>query len=140
MKKSSVHMTFRFGCNSKRPDVLMEMRRYFISGSVYMIFYHLKWNFNDRYEIHNRNEFQRHMRSKHLFILPRVNFVYMKISCRFETSFWLKRLMWNPYRFEFHFVSIHVNTRKELTKHRSEIFNQNEISYRFEFILPIIWI
>ena len=47
--------------------------------------------------------------------------------------------IWNPYRFEFHFASIHVNTSKELTEHRSEIFNRNEISYRFEFISPLMW-
>ena len=42
----------------------------------------------------------------------------MKISCRFEISFRSKWLIWNPYRFEFHFVSIHVNTGKELTEHQ----------------------
>ena len=42
VKTSSVHMKFRFGCISKRPDILMDMCRHFISGSVYMIFYHLK--------------------------------------------------------------------------------------------------
>ena len=35
---------------------------------------------------------------------------------------------------QFHFTSIHVNTSKKLTEHRREIFNRNEISYRFEFI------
>ena len=35
-----------------------------------------------------------------------------------------------PYRFEFHFASIHVNASKELFEHRSEIFNRNEISNR----------
>ena len=62
----------------------------------------------------------------------------MKISCRFEISFrskWPKR---NPYRFLFYFASIHVITSKELTKHRCEIFNWNEISYRFEFILLLM--
>ena len=42
---SCVHMKFHFGCISKRPDILMDMCRHFISGSVYMIFYHPKWNF-----------------------------------------------------------------------------------------------
>ena len=42
---SSVHMKFRFGWISKRPDILMDMCRHFISGSVYMTFYHPKWNF-----------------------------------------------------------------------------------------------
>ena len=63
----------------------------------------------------------------------------MKISCRFEISFRSKRSISNPYRFEFHFTSIHVNTSKELTEHRSEIFNRNEISYRFEFISLLMW-
>ena len=45
MKTSSVHMKFHFGCIPKQPDILMEMCRHFISGSVYMIFYHPKWNF-----------------------------------------------------------------------------------------------
>ena len=38
-------MKFRFGWISKRPDILMDMCRHFISGSVYMIFYYPKWNF-----------------------------------------------------------------------------------------------
>ena len=45
LKKSSVYMKFRFGCISKRPDILMDMCRHFISGSVYIIFYYSKWNF-----------------------------------------------------------------------------------------------
>ena len=36
------HMQIHFGCISKRPDNLMDMYRHFISGSAYMIFYHLK--------------------------------------------------------------------------------------------------
>ena len=36
---------FHFDCISKRPDILMDMCRHFISGSVYMIFYHPEWNF-----------------------------------------------------------------------------------------------
>ena len=45
MKTSSVQMKFHFGCISEQPDILMFMCRLFISGSVYMIFYHRKWNF-----------------------------------------------------------------------------------------------
>ena len=45
VKTSSVHMKFNFSCISKRPDILMDMCRHFISDSVYMIFYHKKWNF-----------------------------------------------------------------------------------------------
>ena len=44
-EKSAVYMKFHFGCISKRPDILMDMCRHFISGSVYMIFYHPKRNF-----------------------------------------------------------------------------------------------
>ena len=45
VKTSSVHMKFHFGCISKRPDILMDICRHFISGSVYMIFYHMKRSF-----------------------------------------------------------------------------------------------
>ena len=38
-------MKFHFGGISKQPNILMDMCRHFISGSVYMIFYHTKWNF-----------------------------------------------------------------------------------------------
>ena len=86
------------------------------------------------------------MRIKHkfktslrLFISFRVNSVPMKISCRFEVLFRSKWLIWNPYRSEFHFTSIHVNKSKELAKHRSEIFNRNEIWYWFELISPLMW-
>ena len=45
VKTSSVYMKFLFGCISKRPNILMDMCRHFISGSVCMIFYHPKWSF-----------------------------------------------------------------------------------------------
>ena len=45
VKTSSAHVKFRFGWISKRPNILMDICRHFISGSVYMIFYHPKWNF-----------------------------------------------------------------------------------------------
>ena len=45
VKVSSVHIKFPFGCISKQPNILMDMCRHFISSSVYMIFYHPKWNF-----------------------------------------------------------------------------------------------
>ena len=92
MKTSSVHVTCHFCCISKRPDILMDMCRHFISVSVYMIISspEMKFHFcqNDRYEIHTRNEFQTHMRIKHNFLRVcvysfRVNSVHMKISCRF---------------------------------------------------------
>ena len=44
VKTSSVQMKFHFSCISKRPDILMDLCRHFISGSV-GIFYHPKWNF-----------------------------------------------------------------------------------------------
>ena len=40
MKTSSVHMKFCFGCVSKRPDILMDICRHFISANVYIIFYY----------------------------------------------------------------------------------------------------
>ena len=146
VKTSSVQMKFYFDCISKRPDILMDMCRHYISGSVCMIFYHLKWNLISAKMTNMKSipalSFKRtcalnatsNESSLHLFISFRVNYVHMKISCRFEISFRSKWPIWNPYRFEFHFASIHVNTSKELTEHRSEIFNRNEISYRFEFI------
>ena len=56
-----------------------------------------------------------------------------------EISFLSKLPIWNLYRLEFHFALIHVNTSKELTEQRSEIFNRNEIWYRFELILSAMW-
>ena len=63
----------------------------------------------------------------HENLMPVWNFISVKLT------------IWNPYRFEFHFASIHVNTNKELTEYRSEIFNRNEISCQFEFILSLMW-
>ena len=148
VKTSSVHMKFHFGWISKRPDILMDICRHFISGSVYMMFYHTKWNFifvkiADMKSIpalsFKRTCTLNATSSLHLFISFRVNYVLMKISCRFEISFWSKWLMWSPYLFEFHFTSIHVNTSKELTEQRSVIFNWYEIPYQFELISPLMW-
>ena len=66
VKTSSVLMKFHFSCISKRPDILMDLCRHFISGSV-GIFYHPKWNFisvkmTDMKSI--SAEFQTHMRIK----------------------------------------------------------------------------
>ena len=55
------------------------------------------------------------------------NFISVKMADMKSIPFW------------FHFASIHVNTSKELTQHRSEIFNRNEIFYWFEFILLLMW-
>ena len=156
VKTISVPMNFHFGCISKRLDILMDTCRHFISGSVYMIFYHLKWNFISvkikwnfilwliwnpyPHWVSNAHAQQtQHSTSLCLFILFGTNYVYMKISCCFEISFRSKWPIWNPYRFEFHFISVHVDTSKGLTEHRSEIFNRNEISCRFEYISPLMW-
>ena len=142
-------MPFHFGCISKRPNSVMDMCSHFILGSVSMIFYHPKWNFISvkmtRMKSIPALTFKRTCtlnatsNESALIHFFWVNYVHMKISCRFEISFRSKWPIWNPYRFEFHFASIHVNTSKELTEHRSEIFNRNEISYRFEFISPLMW-
>ena len=142
-------MQFHFGCISKRPNSLIDMCRHSISGSVYMIFYHPRWNFisvkmtdmkfipalsfkrtralnatsNESALIH----FVSGKLCSHENLMPVWNFISVKLT------------IWNPYRFEFHFASIHVNTSKELTEHQSEIFNWNEISYRFEFISFLMW-
>ena len=148
MKTSSVHMQFHFGYISKRPDNLMDMCRHFISGSVYVIFYHPKWNFVSVKMTDVKSipalSFKRTcaLNTTSNESAP-IHFVSGK-SCShenlmpFENPFRSKWPIWNPYRFEFHFASIHVNTSKELTENRSEIFNQNEISYRFGFIMPLI--
>ena len=44
-EKGSLHMKFHFSCISKRPEIFMDMCRHSFSGSVYIIFYHPKWNF-----------------------------------------------------------------------------------------------
>ena len=107
-KTSSVHMTLHFGCISKQPNILMDMWMHFILGSVYMIFYHPKWNFMS-------------VKVTDMKSIPTFSF---KRTCAL-----------------IHFASIHVNTSKELTDHGSEIFNRNDLqlSYRFEFILPLMW-
>ena len=117
-------MKFHFGSISKRPDILMDMCRHFISGSVYMIFYQPKWNFisvklSDMKSIPPLSfkrtcALKEHAASLCLFISFRVNYVHMKITCRFKISFWSKWLIWNPYHLEFPFTSIHVNTRSWL--------------------------
>ena len=107
----------------------------------------MKFHFrqNDRYEIHTYIEFQTHMRiNRNSNESVLIHFVLGK-SCSHENliSVWnffsIKRPIWNPYCFEFHFTSIHLSTSKELTENRSEIFNWNEISYRFEFISFLMW-
>ena len=125
------------------------MCRHFISGSVYMIVYHPEWNLVSL-KMTGMKSIPA-LSFKHTCILNAtysesalIHFVSgklssHKISCRFEISFRSKWPLWNPYRFEFHFASVHVNTSKEVTQHRSEIFNRIKISYRFEFIPPLMW-
>ena len=142
-------MTFYFGCVSKRPNTFMEIRWHFISCSVYMIFYHMKWNvisvkmtdmksmpamsfkwtcplnaiFNKSALIHFvSGKFYSH---ENLILVW--NFILVKMT---NTKF---ILFWDS------FASIHVNTSKELTEHQSDIFNWNEISYHFEFISLLMW-
>ena len=59
---------FQFDCVSKRPNILMDICRHFISGSAYMIILssEMKFHFcqNDRYEINTRSKFQTHMHIK----------------------------------------------------------------------------
>ena len=142
-------MKFHFGFISKRPDILMDMCKYFISGSVYMIFYHPKWNFI--FVKMNDMKFIPALSFKHTCALNATfnesaltHFISGKLCShenlmKVEVSFRSKWPIWNPYHFEFHFTLIHVNTSKELTEHRSKIFNRNKISYRFEFISSLIW-
>ena len=141
MKTSFVHMKFHVGCISKGPNILIDMCKHFISGSVYMIFYHPKWNFISVKvtDVKSIPALCFNAISNESVL---IHFVSGKLcshenSSRFEISFRSKWPIWNPYHFGFHFAWIHVNTSKELTEHWGEIFNRNEISYRFEFISPL---
>ena len=71
------------------------------------------------------------------FYQPKWNFMSVKVTdMKSIPTFSFKRTC-----ALIHFASIHVNTSKELTDHGSEIFNRNDLqlSYRFEFILPLMW-
>ena len=148
-EKGSLHMKFHFSCISKRPEIFMDMCRHSFSGSVHIIFYHPKWNFisvkmTDTKFIPALSfkctfALTQHPTGLRLFIPFQINYLHMKISCHFKILFRSKWPIWNPYRFEFHFDSVPVNTSKELTEHQSEIFNRNKISYRFKFISPLMW-
>ena len=138
MKTSSVNMKFHFGCISKRPNILMDMCRHFISVSVYMIFYHTIWTLC--FKMTNMKSIPA-LSNMHICTLSATSnksaLIHSVPGKLF--SFWSKWPIWNPYHFEFHFTSIHMNTSKELTEHRSEIFNWNEISRGFELISPLMW-
>ena len=116
VKTSSVQMKFHFDCISKRPDILMDMCRHYISGSVCMRFYHPKWNLisvkmTDMKSIPA-------LSFKHTCALNAISnesalihFVSDKF-CSHENFMrvWnfisVKMIDMNPYRFEFHFASI----------------------------------
>ena len=109
LKTSSVQMKFHFSCISKRPDILMDLCRHFISGSV-GIFYHPKWNFVSVKMTEMKSisalSFKRTCalnatKSLRLFISFRVNYVHMKIQCRFDISFRSNWPVWKLYLFEF---------------------------------------
>ena len=78
----------------------------------------MKFHFrqNDRYEIHTYIEFQTHMRINRNSNESVLIYFILGKSCSHENliSAWnffsIKRLIWNPYCFEFHFALIHVNT------------------------------
>ena len=60
--------------------------------------------------------------SLRLFISFWVNYVHIKISRRFEISFWSKWLEWNPYFFEFNLPQfMWTQVKKDLTKHGSDL-------------------
>ena len=131
-------MKFHFGCISKRPNILMDMCRHSISISVYMIFYHTIWTLC--FKMTNMKSIPA-LSNMHICTLSATSnksaLIHSVPGKLF--SFWSKWPIWNPYLFEFHFTSIHMNTSKELTEHRSEIFNWNEISRGFELISPLMW-
>ena len=154
-ESSSVLKKFHFGCISKWLDILMDMCRDFIAGSV-CIFYHPKWNFISvkvtnmksipalsfkRTRIlnatSNKSALTHFVLGKlcsHENLMPVWNFISVKMTdIKSSMDYDEIHTIW------FYFASIHVNTSKELTEHWSEIFNRNEISYRFEFILPLMW-
>ena len=108
VKTSSVQMKFHFSCISKRPDILMDLCRHFISGSV-GIFYHPKWNFISVKMTEMKSisalSFKRTCalnatKTLRLFISFRVNYVHMKIQCRFDISFRSNWPVWKLYLFE----------------------------------------
>ena len=111
VKTSSVHMKLIIGCISKRPNILMETCRHFISSNVCTTFYHPKWNFI-------------FVKMTDIKSTPALSFKrtytlnatsnWSENLIQFEISFQSKWSIWNPYRFEFHFALIHVNTSKEL--------------------------
>ena len=126
-------MKFHFSCISKWPNILMDMSRHFISDSAYMIFYHKKWNFIS-------------VKMTDMKSIPSLSF---KCTCALNATsnesalihFVSGKLcshenlmpLWN-------FISVKMTGMKSIpTEYRSEIFNRNETSCQFEFILSLMW-
>ena len=135
-------------CNFK-PAWKQVLFTWSFSWSVYMIFYHPKRNFISVKMTDMKSIPALTFKRTCALIATSnesalIHFALGKL-CSHENlmpvwnSFWSKWPIWSPYRFEFHFASAHVKTSKELTEHWSENFNRNEIPYRFEFILPLMW-
>ena len=145
VKASSVYMKFHFGCISKRPIILMDMFRHFILGSVYMIFYHPKWNFISVKMTHMKSipalSFKRtcaliatsneliHFVSgtlcSHENLMPVWHFILVKMTDKKSIPFW---------------VSFRLNSCEN--KWRVDWilkwdFQPKWNSYRFEFISPL---
>ena len=125
------------------------MCRRFISGSVYMIFYHPKWNLISVKMADMKSIFTMSFKPtcalnatsnrSNLILFPSGKLCWHENFMPVWNLIWIKMTDMKSILFWVHFASIHVNTSKELTEHGREIFNQNDISYRFEFISPLMW-
>ena len=136
-KTSSVLMKSHLGCLSKRPNIVMEISRHFISDNVYFIFYHPKWNFiffkmSDMKSIapqsfkytcilnqtSNQSPLIPFVSGKlcwHENLMPIWNFISVKMSdLNSVLKFILPQFMW---------------TQAKSWEHQREISNWNEISY-----------
>ena len=126
-------MKFHFSCISKWPNILMDMCRHFISDSAYMIFYHKKWNFisvkmTDMKSIPSLSFKSTCALNATSNESALIHFVSGKL-CSHENLMPL----WN-------FISVKMTGMKSIpTEYRSEIFNRNETSCQFEFILSLMW-
>ena len=123
------------------PNILMHMCRQYILGGVYVIFYHPKWSFisvkmTDMKSIPALSFKRACALNATTNESALIHFVSGKL-CSHENlmpiwnSFWSKWPIWNSYRFEFHFTSIHVNTSKELTEHHSDTISPLMWTYSY---------
>ena len=123
------------------PNIFMHMCRQYILGGVYVIFYHPKWNFisvkmTDMKSIPALSFKRACALNATTNESALIHFVSGKL-CSHENlmpiwnSFWSKWPIWNSYRFEFHFTSIHVNTSKELTEHHSDTISPLMWTYSY---------